>query len=71
MSEYPKYLVEREQINFLIQQGFEINQVIENLSGSFVIFKSKETDDFQQLLITTADARKYFSSLLIKSKIKN
>lgn len=66
MSDYQEYLEERNKIDFLIQKGYQIRFILENLNGSYVdlihpIEKTKKT-----LHISTANGRKYFSSLLIK-----
>lgn len=68
MSDYQQYLTEREKIDFLIQKGYRIKGVLENLSGAFVQFekgkdKGKETET---LHILTAEARKYFSVMIMK-----
>lgn len=68
MSDYQEYLAEREKIDLLVNQGYQIEHVTENLSGAFVIFRSNKATEPQQLHIKTADARKYFSTLLLKSK---
>ncbi|MFC0297727.1 hypothetical protein [Geobacillus jurassicus] len=67
---YHQFLREREKIDYLMEQGYYMKSVKENLSGSFVEFEKagslSETRDIQTLHITNADARKYFSSLLIR-----
>jgi hypothetical protein len=64
LSDYQQYLSEREKIDFLIQKGYRIKGVLENLSGAFVKFeKGKETET---LHILTAEARKYFSVMIMK-----
>lgn len=68
MSDYQQYLAERDKIDFLLQKGHRIKSVQENLSGAFVEFEklndsNKETET---LHILTADARKYFSVMIIK-----
>ncbi len=72
---YHQFLREREQIDYLIEQGYYMKSVKENLSGSFVEFEKEdslsETRDIQTLHITNADARKYFSSLLIRQLRKH
>jgi hypothetical protein len=71
MSDYQEYLAEKEKIDLLINQGYEIDQVTENLSGAFVRFRSKQGNEYRELHIKTADGRKYFSFMLIKSKTAN
>ncbi|MBZ6485645.1 hypothetical protein SFC34_15400 [Priestia aryabhattai] len=68
MSSYHEYMAEREKIDFLLQKGFKIMAVTENLSGAFVRFERIENNQTEQemLHILTADARKYFSSVLIQ-----
>ncbi|AEN87695.1 hypothetical protein C2I27_27850 [Priestia megaterium] len=68
MSSYHEYMAEREKIDFLLQKGFKITAVTENLSGAFVTFERTENNQIEQetLHILTADARKYFSSVLIQ-----
>ncbi|MGC9931603.1 hypothetical protein [Priestia aryabhattai] len=68
MSSYHEYMAEREKIDFLLQKGFKITAVTENLSGAFVTFERIEKNQTEQetLHLLTADARKYFSSVLIQ-----
>ncbi|NBI27961.1 hypothetical protein [Chengkuizengella marina] len=74
MSSYNQYLVEKEKIDALLQRGYKIKNVRENLSGSFVEFELKDISENRKfenkktLLVTNADARKYFSSLIIQEK---
>lgn len=71
MSSYEEFLAEREQIDYLVEQGYQINGVTENLSGSIVTFELKNQNEIgtksrvQVIQVTNADARKYFSSLII------
>lgn len=72
MSEYQTFLQERDRIDFLIQNGYKIKSITENLSGAFVEFeKSGKPDEpeaenqKETLHIQTPDARKYFSVKLI------
>jgi hypothetical protein len=63
---------EREKMDCLIEQGYQIKAVTENLSGAFVDFELKNAGSTgkielnERLHILTADARKYFSAILIK-----
>lgn len=71
MSSYEEFLAERKQIDYLVEQGYQINGITENLSGSFVTFELKNQNEIgtksrvQVIQVTNADARKYFSSLII------
>jgi hypothetical protein len=66
MSEHQQYLAERDKIDFLIQKGYRINGVTENLDGALVDFLHQKENKIETLQIGTANARKYFSSLLIR-----
>ncbi|MEK3796648.1 hypothetical protein MHI18_00070 [Peribacillus sp. FSL H8-0477] len=65
MSDYQYFLSEKTQIDELIGKGFVITHVTENLSGALVDFILPDKAEKQQLHITTADARKYFSRYLL------
>ncbi|MBD1382486.1 hypothetical protein [Metabacillus arenae] len=70
MSEYNQFLQERERIDFLLQKGYKIKNITENLSGAFVEFEKIEEphEENETLHILTPDARKYFSVVLIKQQ---
>ncbi|PLR78693.1 hypothetical protein CU633_03840 [Bacillus sp. V3-13] len=68
MSEHQQFLDERDKIDFLIHKGYRINSVLENLDGALVDFIHPEEHKCETLLIGTANARKYFSSLLIQQQ---
>ncbi|RSD28966.1 hypothetical protein [Mesobacillus subterraneus] len=67
MSEYQDFLQERDRLDFMIQQGYSIKNIIENLSGAFVELENKEGEK-ETLQILTPDGRKYFSVLLLKQQ---
>jgi hypothetical protein len=66
MSDYQQYLTEREKIDFLIQKGCRISAVREHLNGDSVDFIHPNGNVTETLLIGTANARKYFSYILMK-----
>ncbi|WP_409253796.1 hypothetical protein V1502_07810 [Bacillus sp. SCS-153A] len=66
MSEYQEFLSERDKIDYLIQEGYRIEKVSENLSGAFVLFTNPAEKKSTTLHVKTANARKYFSNLLIQ-----
>ncbi|MGP7818022.1 hypothetical protein [Niallia sp. 01092] len=72
MSEYQQFLQERDQIDFLLQQGYRIKSVVENLNGTVVEFENnkvaEEESRIETLYLGTANARKYFSAKLIKQE---
>ncbi|MGG4264391.1 hypothetical protein [Peribacillus simplex] len=68
MSEYQDYCLEREQIDLLLERGYRITRVSENLSGAFLDFELIEgtKQEWKKLEIKTPEGRKYFSTLLYK-----
>ncbi|MDQ1145814.1 transcription antitermination factor NusA-like protein [Bacillus sp. SORGH_AS 510] len=66
MSEHQQFLDERDKIDFLIQKGCRIGAVREHLNGASVDFIHPSGNVTETLQIGTANARKYFSSLLMK-----
>lgn len=67
MSEYQDFLQERDRLDYMGQQGYQIKNVVENLSGAFVEFENAEGES-ETLQILTPDARKYFSVMLLKQQ---
>ncbi|MGJ7910048.1 hypothetical protein [Neobacillus sp. LXY-1] len=68
MSDYQQFLEERDKIDFLIQKGYMIQSVTEHLNGATVEFVHPDGHESETLLVGNANARKYFSSILIKQK---
>lgn len=66
MREHAEFMLEKEKIDALTKDGYEITAVQENLEGAFVQFSNGERQ--VHLHIESADARKYFSFLLKKQK---
>lgn len=69
MSDYQQFQDERDKIDFLIQKGYRISGVSEHLNGSTVDFIHPNGNVIETLQIGTANARKYFASLLLKQNI--
>lgn len=71
MSEYNEYCAERDKIDDLLAKGYRMTRITENLSGAFVDFEKVEgtKQEWEQLLITTAEGRKYFSSVLFRKGV--
>jgi hypothetical protein len=70
MSDYQQFLQERDRIDFLIQKGYKIKCITENLSGAFVEFENLQNENSKETLhILTAEARKYFSVKVIQQNI--
>jgi len=72
MSSYKEFLGEKEKIDRLLQKSYKITSVRENLSGAFIEFTNpKNPEDKVELHILTADARKYFSTIIIAKQKKS
>jgi len=72
MSSYKEFISEKKRIDGLLQKDYEITRITENLSGAFVEFtNSKNPEDKLELQILTADARKYFSTIIIANQKKS
>lgn len=74
MSSYKEFLEEKEKIDELIGKGYQIAGVRETLSGAFVEFVSSRNNlnmaEKVEIHILTADARKYFSNIIVDNHKK-
>lgn len=74
MSDHREFEAEREKIDFLLEQGYIIKGVTENLSGAFVEFEyqgnDKEKSGKERLQVLHPDSRKYFSTILVQQQRK-
>ncbi|MCM3760107.1 hypothetical protein M3212_04800 [Alkalihalobacillus oceani] len=75
MSAYAEFIEEKKKIDELLAKGYEITNVNENLSGAFVEFQLpndalQHPEKSKELHILTADARKYFSNLILAKQRK-
>ncbi|MFS0861876.1 hypothetical protein [Fredinandcohnia sp. 179-A 10B2 NHS] len=68
MSEYQQFLQERDRIDFLLQKGYKIASITENLNGAYVNFENGKNAEAETLHIVTPEGRKYFSVMLIKQQ---
>ncbi|WP_042346152.1 hypothetical protein [Bacillus massiliigorillae] len=68
MSEHQIFIDEKNRLDVLLEKGYKIKNVMENLSGTFIELKSddKLSEETVRLHLTTANARKYFSVKLIE-----
>ncbi len=67
MSTYNEFAAERDKIDFLTGKGYVIRKVTETLDGANVVFEKRDCEN-EMLFIRTADARKYFTSIIIKQQ---
>ncbi|MRH41729.1 hypothetical protein GH741_03460 [Aquibacillus halophilus] len=63
MSEYKLYEKERNSIESLLEKGYRIKGVKDNLEGAIVVFE-KEGKVAEHLQVMMADTRKYISNLI-------
>jgi len=69
MSSYREFAFEKEQIDAFMMKGYDIRQVTESLDGAVVVFGHPENrEDRQELLLQTADARKYISTIVFEKQ---
>lgn len=72
MSTNEEFVAEREKIDFLLEQDYLIKGITENLSGAFLEFEYRGTDldknKTETLQVLNADARKYFSTIIIQQQ---
>lgn len=73
MSSYQEFLEEKKEIDKLVEEGYQIGKVEENLSGAFVDFERYNKNDQsekKQLHLIHPDTRKYFSNILVAQQKK-
>lgn len=72
MSEYGQFLQECEQIDFMLNKGYQFKQVTESLDGTLIQFEKKQGESeelvLENMLVQTANARKYFAVKLIQQQ---
>lgn len=72
MSAYNEFVIEREKIDFLVEQGYIIKGVTENLSGAFLEFEYRGNESSKNkaeiLHIENADARKHFTNIIMEQQ---
>ncbi|WP_146551855.1 hypothetical protein [Rummeliibacillus sp. SL167] len=61
MSDYLQIIDEIDQIDRLLLQKYRVKNFTENLDGARLEFYHPESEDFQEIHIGTANARKYAS----------
>lgn len=71
MSAYEEYCEEKQAVDALLEDGFKIVGINEALDGMEIRFRKQPPEsDEAQLLLLTADARKYVSNLIINKQIQ-
>ncbi|MDQ6419342.1 hypothetical protein RB620_07850 [Paenibacillus sp. LHD-117] len=63
MSSWADYLDEKQRIDAFADQGYAIIGIREHLDGMDVLWSSEQGTEL--LIVVSADARKYVSSLII------
>ncbi|MEH6942928.1 hypothetical protein [Bacillus sp. JJ722] len=68
MSDHQLYVQEKNRLDALLEQGYKIKNVMENLSGTFVELENSNQvpERLVRIHLTTANARKYFSVKFIE-----
>lgn len=70
MKEHELYVEEKSLIDDFMEQGFVIKKVSENLDGALVDFYHEKKRKIQTLHVKSAEARKYFSTILMQHNKK-
>lgn len=68
MSAHNDFFMEKGKIDDIVNQGYMITKVTESVDGARVEFKKLNPDKTELLHVRNADARKYFSSIIIKQQ---
>ncbi|MGX9134442.1 hypothetical protein ACWV26_08675 [Rummeliibacillus sp. JY-2-4R] len=63
MSEYLQVIIEIKQLEAFLNQQFSIKSIEENLDGAQVVLVNEKQQQ-ENMLITTAEARKHLSAKL-------
>ncbi len=63
MSEYTMFLEEKNKIDYFFDQGYKMQSLYENLSGTFIEFSLNEEN--VQLQLVTPEGRKYIATKLM------
>ncbi|NGM82171.1 hypothetical protein G5B47_07070 [Paenibacillus sp. 7124] len=63
MSAYDEFAKEKQEIDALLDQGYTVTGMLETLDGAKVKFDGGEPGSVE-LLLLTADARKYVTTLV-------
>ncbi|MFD1776837.1 hypothetical protein [Paenibacillus rhizophilus] len=65
MSAYDDFAKEKQEIDSLLLQGYTVTGMLETLDGAKVKFDGGEPGEgSEELLLLTADARKYVTTLV-------
>lgn len=64
MAEYMYYQTEKEMIDHLIEEGYDVLEVKDHLNGSRVQFVHPEKADQKYVQLGNANARKYVATML-------
>lgn len=69
MSSFKEFALEKEKIDLYLYEGYEISKVTESLDGAYVEFEKPENrEEKQSLILSTADGRKYLSSIVFEQQ---
>ncbi|MFK3936943.1 hypothetical protein ACI2JA_05430 [Alkalihalobacillus sp. NPDC078783] len=64
MAEYMYYQSEKELIDHLMEDGYDILEIKDHLNGSSVQFVHSEKEDHKYIELGNANARKYVATIL-------
>ncbi|TSB47321.1 hypothetical protein [Alkalicoccobacillus porphyridii] len=64
MAEYLQYISEKQEIEQLLEQGYQIYNMRDHLNGTDVLMKKPEESELVTLVLGNANARKYLTTIL-------
>jgi len=69
LSSSKEFELEKVKIEDYLSRGYAISKVTESLDGAYVEFEQQgKCEDKQSLVLNTADARKYLSSIIFEQQ---
>ncbi|WP_156291385.1 hypothetical protein [Oceanobacillus salinisoli] len=69
MSSYQEFIKEKQLIDELLKNNFEITAIEGTLDGDRVELEKQDYFERQSIILTNSDSRKYVTTLLIKGQL--
>ncbi|ASA24625.1 hypothetical protein [Paenibacillus donghaensis] len=69
MSAYEEFAKERQEVDELLFKGYRVAGILEDLDGAHITFaRSEPAPAAVELLLLTADGRKYVTTVLLSGR---
>ncbi len=69
LSSYQEFIKEKQLIDELLKNNFEITAIEGTLDGDRVELEKQDYFERQSIILTNSDSRKYVTTLLIKGQL--